>query len=343
VLGGSGAPAWALPDPNVTPTPPDSFFWFGRYKSDPNVLAAFEHFWGNGRGVQDAFIGTAEFLAGELKDFPNLFGFDLFNEPSPGASKKDDLGAFFEQDLAPFYQRTAAALRRADPRFVVLAGPTGLESFESTTVMKRPDVQNLVFSPHYYDTIVTATRHYSPADSLPAGKIASWNDVGKDWNAPMLISEYGPLQVMDNPGRFLDDLYAAFDKMFVHGTYWTHEISAERWNKEDAGLVDGNWVERTAFTDAFSRPFPACTSGEPAEFVFDRANKQVSFKWSAGDCGGAPTVVKLPARHFPKTPSVELSSGEWKYDGGRHELLVFDRVCEGKTAKGAVQTLKIMP
>jgi len=88
---GDGAPLWAALTDGAKPKMPknvwaEGYFW-GKW-----VFRAFDHFWANtpveGKGLQDRYCDLWKMLAERYGDKPNLFGFDLMNEPFPGSDVK---------------------------------------------------------------------------------------------------------------------------------------------------------------------------------------------------------------------------------------------------------------
>jgi endoglycosylceramidase len=83
-----GAPAWATLDDGrpYTPTP----VWSDAYYTSEAVQRALDHFWANrpgpdGLGLQDHYARVWRRVAERFKDEPAVLGYDLMNEPFPGA------------------------------------------------------------------------------------------------------------------------------------------------------------------------------------------------------------------------------------------------------------------
>ena len=350
ILGGSGAPAWALPDPDIEPVPLDDDNWYLKYFETSYVDAAFDHFWSNTDGVMDAYIDMAVWFSGNFADHPNVFGIDLMNEPAPGATGKKDYTIWFEQSLKTFYENLGNAIRQASPDFVLLVEPSSVEAagvdLEST--LPKPALDNLIFAPHYYNPVQFLTGQYDGYIEAIVEGLTAWEVVGEEFNTPVLLSEYGfrattSTSADGNPDEYLPDHYDVMDQLFMHGTVWSHEVTANYWNNEDCAFVNSDWTERTKYTNALARPFPEFSSGEIVSFSFDSQTLEVEFRYKTADTGGAPTVIRLPLRHYPGEPQVELAFGDWSYDSERRALLVFDRSCERGAAVGEEQIVRITP
>lgn len=85
-----GAPAWAT----LTDGKPDlvtGSVWDDAYYTSPALQTAFDHFWQNspapdGRELQEHYAMTWVKLAERYCDEPAVIGYDLMNEPMPGAA-----------------------------------------------------------------------------------------------------------------------------------------------------------------------------------------------------------------------------------------------------------------
>ena len=83
-----GAPEWATITDGL-PEPSEVAIWSDAYMS-PAVMRAFDHFWANdpapdGIGLQDHFAKCWQTIARRFKNRPEILGYDLLNEPSPGS------------------------------------------------------------------------------------------------------------------------------------------------------------------------------------------------------------------------------------------------------------------
>lgn len=92
---GDGAPAWAtLTEHDFEPTD----LWSDAYLTSPAVHGALDAFWANepgptGIGLQDSFAAMWAHVAEQFRDHPALIGYDILNEPTPGAASQEIFGA----------------------------------------------------------------------------------------------------------------------------------------------------------------------------------------------------------------------------------------------------------
>lgn len=117
--GYDGAPAWAV----FTDGEP-ACEQYGESDLNPAVAAAFDNFWHNrrvpgaagqspGPGLQDEYIGAVAALARRFDHDPAVIGYELMNEPLPGAHSTVPLSnvvQFSTDELYPFYRRAIEAL-----------------------------------------------------------------------------------------------------------------------------------------------------------------------------------------------------------------------------------------
>jgi endoglycosylceramidase len=117
--GYDGAPHWAV----FTDGEP-SCAQFGQADLNPAVVAAFDNFWHDrqvagplgsspGPGLQDQYIGALAALARRFRANPAVIGYELMNEPLPGAHSTlplTNVVSFSDDELYPFYRRAIEAL-----------------------------------------------------------------------------------------------------------------------------------------------------------------------------------------------------------------------------------------
>ena len=88
-LYGDGAPGWATLAEGAE-FEEKIFVWAEGYFTGEAVHKAYDNFWANakapdGIGLMDHFTAMWQHVAAFFADCPNLFGFDLLNEPFPGS------------------------------------------------------------------------------------------------------------------------------------------------------------------------------------------------------------------------------------------------------------------
>src|SRR5277367_4055627 len=154
-FGGEGAPAWATETNGATnvslPFPYNEFF-------DPAETQAWDSFWTNadapnGLGLEDNYSQALEYVANAFNGNPDVAGIELLNEPSPGSETVGTLlgsPSFDTQELNPFYDQAANAIRAADPNTPIFYEPNVLFGTGVPTHLGTVDATGTVFSFHDY-------------------------------------------------------------------------------------------------------------------------------------------------------------------------------------------------
>jgi endoglycosylceramidase len=101
VLFSDGAPAWATLTEGL-PHQIDGSVWDDAYYTSPALQTAFDHFWKNstapdGAGLQDHLTAAWTMLAERYRAEPAVIGYDLMNEPMPGAASPNILMALLSR------------------------------------------------------------------------------------------------------------------------------------------------------------------------------------------------------------------------------------------------------
>jgi endoglycosylceramidase len=137
---GNGLPDWMAIDDGL-PNPPDAVFPL-YYIQNPAMQRAFESLWANrpgpgGIGLQDYFAQGASAVARRFAGSPYVIGYDLLNEPFPGADWAQCLRVtgcpeLESRLLGPFNAKVKAAIRRWSRRQLVFVEPFVLFNFGFT-------------------------------------------------------------------------------------------------------------------------------------------------------------------------------------------------------------------
>lgn len=150
--GWDGAPQWATITDGQSTCSID-----GQRQNSPAVIHAFQNFWDNTNGIQDANINAWKTLVSATASNRNVLGYDLINEPSLGY-KEPFAGEVAK--LGSYYGRLITAIRSAEGgnlnEHIIFMEPSitwqgtgsissiGLPSSDFTTD------NNLVAAPHHY-------------------------------------------------------------------------------------------------------------------------------------------------------------------------------------------------
>ena len=294
-LGDNGLPAWmqitdGLPNPNVGfPT---------YYIANPALQRAFENFYANrpgpgGIGLQDYFVQGLRAIVGRFALEPRVLGYELLNEPWPGA---DWAGCFaatgcpdLEQArLRPFYAKATAAVRRITRRQQVFVEPFSTFNFGGgpTTLPGAGSADAL------------ATHSYATS---PAGE-ASVRDhsiaAAERDDAALLVTEFGATGDPVPLRRLLD----GFDARGVSWAFWAYNENLIVDRTVPASLAA---LRSPAAFRALVQPYPVALTGTPGDAHFDPATGAYTLSYSTtGPRGrrypwGLESVLSVPKLQYP--------------------------------------------
>ena len=290
---GDGFPSWTLTNP---PAPHhDCPQWGLEYFSDDGVRAAFDAFWANTDGVQDAFFAAWDVMIARTKDKPGVLGFEAINEPAAGTA---DEATFEATTLAAFFAKFVAHARALAPTSLIFVDATGLDAVDLSTALVRPPGDGVVFAPHFYPLTTI------PDAVLP--DMQKWQAVGAAWNVPVFVGEFGSRNALDSTLPFMQAHFDALDALGMSGTEWEYSQSTELWNAEADSIVDGDGTEFPV-AQAVIRPFARAVSGSAIATGFDTTTS--TFTLSYAPSAGGVTAVSLPARAYPSGYDVALAGG----------------------------------
>ena len=294
---GNGFPDWmAITD--RLPNPPEATFPLF-YVQNPALQRAFEHFWANSPGpnrigLQEYFVQGLERLVRRFSPNPWVLGYELMNEPWPGANWEPcllpDVGCpeLEHALLMPFYQRAAAAARRIAPNQLVFVEPFVLFNFGRSETTLPGFASGTALSFHSYASDVAGE------ESVLARAVAA---AERD-QAPVLVTEFG--STLD-PVE-LNRLAGQIESRRLSWLEWAYNESIIEDPLRPAG--PDNLRSREAFA-ALVRPYPMAVAGTPTTIAFDPTTKMFVLTYDTVRPGGGRysarllTVVSVPERHYP--------------------------------------------
>ncbi len=210
--GWDGAPQWATITDGESTCTPD-----GARESAPAVVHAFQNFWDNTDGIQDACVNAWAALVKQTAKYPNVIGYDLLNEPSLGYKEINQEA----RKLSDFYGRCTQAIRTAEKEANAYEHAIFFEMSVNWNGQPIPfipfpdftDDKNIVFAPHtYFEAISDQLTIEQGLDLM--------NVLSKMYNAGTLIGEFGffnnPVENAEKYKRYAkkEDAY------FMSSTWW---------------------------------------------------------------------------------------------------------------------------
>lgn len=323
-FGGEGAPDWATvtaggANPSL-PFPYNEFF-------NPAEQQAWESLWtnvdaSNGIGLEDNYAQMLQYVANAFNGNPNVAGFELINEPSPGSSTFLSTlfgNPFFDsQQLTPFYDQGADAIRSVDPTTPIFFEPNVLANAGVPVDLDHVDATNTVLSFHDYCEF-----YLGPLGCIPSvsGIVGNAENYAQAQGIPAFMSEFG---ATSNQAQILGPMHGA-DQHLIGWTEWAYsgqgDITTSANPPSSESLVYdpldppvGANVN-TANLETLAEPYPQLVSGTPESYSFASGTFQFSYSTQEPDGlgsfpAGAHTTISVPSVEFPGGYQVSVTGGE---------------------------------
>ncbi|HTZ14986.1 MAG TPA: cellulase family glycosylhydrolase [Mycobacterium sp.] len=320
---GSGAatePSWA--DVGVTGTSGTSLPFPLNVFFDTRTNEGWDSFFTNadapnGAGLENDYSQMLEYVANYLKG-DNMVNYDIVNEPSPGSGLLSTLlgSPFFEsQQLTPFYDEAANAIRAVDPTAPVLYEPnvlfdTGLVPIHLGTV----DAPGTALSFHAYCEFQISGSCLPDVDSM----ISNADAYAKAQDIPALLTEFGGTSslptitpnLIEAPMNAADQHDLGWDEFLFSGT--ANNGQSLVYNPDLPPTGDN---VNTTDLQTIAEPYPQVTSGTPGSYSFENGVFQYTYSTAAvsgsGDFpAGSETTISVPTVEFPDGYTVSVTGGE---------------------------------
>ncbi len=296
---GDGFPAWTVPDPHPAPHH-DCPSWGSKYLGDSDVQAAFDRFWMDGSPIRAKYEKLWDTVATRYANKPGVIGFEPFNEPGWGTA---DLTTWEATTLTAFYSAMTARLHAIAPDALVFIDATGTDAVSLSTSLQKPDGDNLVFAPHYYQ--YGALTGAPPNTASVRLDLQRWANKGKQWDVPVLVGEFGVSNLAPGGADYLAAHFDTFDALAIHGTAWEYSVTSELWNEEDLSLARADGAESPSAAGVV-RPYPRAVAGSDVVFAYAAGTRAVSLSYTPSP---GVTEIALPARLYPSGVAVSITGG----------------------------------
>jgi endoglycosylceramidase len=297
---GNGFPEWATLTDGL-PNPPEPFPAY--YLTNPALQRAFDNFWADRPGpdgvpLQTHYASALRAVAASVAREDHVLGYDLMNEPWPGAEWQACLAPgcpdIEAAKLVPFGQKMTEAIRRVDPEHLVWSEPFTLFNFGlADTSLSGIGAPQSGLSYHVY----AGTKAGDEAVMDRALAASTRGDA-------LLATEFGAT----NDAATIERLTDSFEDRLLSWTFWSYDENLVR--DVAAPPTPANVVASTV--GALVVPNPMAVNGTPTRSRFDRATGTYDLEYSTTRPDGTRdhrpvTSVVLPHRLFPAgyTVSVE--------------------------------------
>jgi len=292
---GEGWPDWAVQDDGLPNMP--QFGFPSNYFLMPALIRAFDHFWANdpgpgGVGLRDRYAAAWGHVAARFTSASHTLGFDLLNEPWPGAPwltcfTPDGCPAFDTGTLVPFYKQVFAAIRAVDPGKLIWYEPNVLFNFGAASSVTGLGDRSAGFSFHDY---CAATGPQIPAytgrscTSLNNHVFDNADAHAQGTGDALMLSEFG---ATDDLASIRENVQQA-DQHMVSWEYWhycecldpTTSGSGTQAIVIDPSQAPSGSNVKQAKLDVLSEPYPQVVAGTPTSYGFDPLTRRFSLAYS---------------------------------------------------------------
>ncbi|MBM4388993.1 MAG: cellulase family glycosylhydrolase, partial [Deltaproteobacteria bacterium] len=314
---GDGFPPWTIKDPEPGPPLHDCESWYMKYFTDPGVIESFDRFWADEDGIQTAFKEMWSVVAKRFAGSPGVTGFEIINEPGWGSASNFD--AWKKEVLIPFYSELTEIIHSSAPDALVFYDGIPVDAVIPEKTYYRPEGENLVFAPHYYDSDLFMGLEWAGTDPMPVlEKFAAFRD--KE-SVPVLLGEFGIHPGVEGGMEWLDLFMDAVDELRFSATIWEYSLSEELWNHEDFSITNPDGTARESL-EVYVRPWLRAVAGTGSSFSWDPDTGGADAAWTAGT---GVTEIAVPSFLFPAGPKGLVVEGEGvchTWDPERGELRV---------------------
>jgi endoglycosylceramidase len=259
-----------------------------------------------------------ETVAGAFNGNSDVVGMEIMNEPYPGSQAIPTLlgSPFFDtEELTPFYNQAASAIRAVDPTTPIFYEPNVISDFGiAPTKLGTVDTANTVFSYHNYipnyvpipiieDLVVDEAQGYTAATAIPS-----------------FMTEFGAT----NSQSSLTAAIQPADQDLMSWTEWTYSGQGDITTTGDPNseslvynpeLPPTGANVNTANLTTLAEPYPQAVSGTPTSFSVTGGTFDFNYSTEAADGSGsfpagAQTDISVPTIEYPSGYQVSVTGGQ---------------------------------
>ena len=320
VFHGQGFPEWASQDGGLDNT---DYGFPNNYALNPALQHAENAFYSNapgpdGVGLADHYAQAWAYVAKAFKKSKSVVGYELVNEPA-GQDFASCLTARgcpkFDKQLAAFYKKVTAAIRKVDPKTLIWEEPDVGFNFGNTKV-RLPALKDkrsgFAFHPYCADVPSTGTSASCDAANDHVLKYAL-AQVKKSKQA-VFATEFGAI---GNPDEIIDEVQR-LDRNMVPWTHWAYWDGGTTTTPYDdtcdtcSTMIRSTELPPTGtnvvsgMERALTEPYPYVVAGTPTKYGYDFDTHVFTAAYSTTRAGtkvrfvpGSRTVIETPAYDYP--------------------------------------------
>jgi endoglycosylceramidase len=223
---------------------------------------------------------------------------------------------FFDtQELSPFYNQAASAIRAVDPSTTIFYEPNVISSFGiAPTKLGTLDTTNTVFSYHNY------LPNYIPIPIIESIVVDEAQAYAQANGVPAFMTEFGAT----NSQSSLTASIQPADQDLMSWAEWTYSglgdiTTAGDPNSEslvfNPELPPTGDNVNTANLATLAEPYPQLISGTPTSFSFTNGTFKFNYSTARADGSGsfpagAQTNISVPTLEFPNGYQVSVTGGQ---------------------------------
>jgi hypothetical protein len=272
--------------------------------------------------------------------------------PGYFAEKNGHTVDFPNDFLKPFINRFGKAMRQEDPKtliFMEAVPHKGLPQWTAEDISNVVDASHWYDDV----TLITKRFRWYASMDLATGRLAfgpnrirslfrrvlremKQRTREKLGEVPTLIGEFGiPFDMHTKrayrTGNYrkqilaLDASFRAIEANLLHATLWNYtpdntNAHGDLWNDEDLSVFSRDQQDNpedinsgARAPEAFIRPYPIATAGEPLSLSFKWRRARFEFSFRGDSNITAPTVIYVPSFHYEGGIKIEISDGTYDY------------------------------
>lgn len=279
---GNGFPDWALPKnlPKFT----RQRIWYMDY-TQKAVIASYKNFWKSEK-LQQKYVDMVVYLHEQIKEFPNILGIDLMNEPFPILPF---IFTFEKNKLSDLYETIQLELQDKKDKLPLFFEPAiqagaGLPSYIKCfggLLFKR-------YIPHYYSPFCHNKGKYRAIDKwLMETALNAKAREAQLHGSPFIIGEFGYGYNAENRVAAIKDFMKIADTHAMSWTWYTYDYESD----STQGLLSDDG-KPNAIMALLSKPFPYYIAGSNPYFYYD--GYKFYLEYESDPEIKAPTEIYIP-------------------------------------------------
>lgn len=316
---GEGWPDWAVLDDGLPAEPKQGFPT--NYLVMPALQRAYDNFFANaegpgGVGILDRYVAAVRHVAERFRRNDDVMGYDLINEPWPGAVWQDCINPdgcpAADAKLHAFTAKSIAAIREVDRRHLIFYEPYVLFDFGGGTTIGPFEDDKLGFSFHSYCLQAGQTNSNEGCDTADELVADNADAQAERTGDALLLTEFGATQAPD----ILTAMVQRYERRMVGWQEWHYcgcnDPTTTGSGDKQAVVLDPakpprgkNLASRTL--KILTRPHPRAVAGTPLAYSFADASRTFTLRWTPARATGkgrfgprAVTEIAMPRRQYPK-------------------------------------------